>query len=114
MEALDTPEIKAWIEAQNALTNRYLASLPLRGPLGVRITELWNYPKRPLPVLETDGSSIQKNTGLQRQAAIYMRDGLTGPPELVLDPNTLSPDGSGRADGVRAIAGCAAARLHAG
>ena len=34
MEALDTPEIEAWIEAQNAVTKRYLASLPLRGPLG--------------------------------------------------------------------------------
>ncbi len=93
MEALDTPEIKAWIEAQNALTNRYLASLPLRGPLGVRIAELWNYPKVSLPVVENRRLFFQKNTGLQKQAAIYVRDGLTGPPELVLDPNTLSPDG---------------------
>ena len=94
MEALDTPDIKAWIEAQNAVTNRYLGSLPLREPLGVRITELWNYPKVSLPSVENGRLFYQKNTGLQKQAAIYVRDGLTGPPAVVLDPNALSPDGS--------------------
>ena len=94
MEALDTPEVKAWIEAQNAVTDQYLASLPLRERLRARITELWNYAKVSLPVVENGRLFYQKNTGLEKQPAIYMRDGLNGPPALVLDPNALSPDGS--------------------
>jgi prolyl oligopeptidase PreP (S9A serine peptidase family) len=94
MEALDTPEVKAWIEAQNAVTDRYLASLPLRERLRARITELWNYAKVSLPVVENGRLFYQKNTGLEKQSAIYMRDRLNGPPALVLDPNALSPDGS--------------------
>jgi prolyl oligopeptidase len=94
MEALDTPEVKAWIEAQNAVTDRYLASLPLRERLRARITELWNYAKVSLPVVENGRLFYQKNTGLEKQPAIYMRDRLNGPPALVLDPNALSPDGS--------------------
>jgi prolyl oligopeptidase len=94
MEALDTPDIKTWIDAQNAATDRYLESLPLREPLRARITELWNYPKVSLPIVEHGRLFYQKNTGLQKQAAIYVRDGLAGPPALVLDPNRLSPDGS--------------------
>ena len=94
MEALETPEITAWIEAQNAVTSGYLASLPLREALRARITELWNYPKVSLPIVENGRLFYQKNAGLWKQAAVYLRDGLTAPPRLVLDPNTLSPDGS--------------------
>lgn len=94
MEALETPEVKAWIEAQNAVTDRYLASLPLRERLRARISELWNYAKVSMPVVENGRLFYQKNTGLEKQPAIYMHDRLNGPPALVLDPNALSPDGS--------------------
>jgi prolyl oligopeptidase len=94
MEALDAPELKAWIDAQNRVTSNYLESLPLRDAFRARITELWNYPKTSLPIIENGRLFYQKNEGLQKQAVVYLRDGATAAPSVVLDPNQLSPDGS--------------------
>ena len=81
MEALEAPEIKAWIEAQNRVTSRYLASLPLREQFRTRITELWNYPKTSLPIVEGGRLFYQKNEGLQKQAVVLMREpGVDAPP----------------------------------
>jgi prolyl oligopeptidase len=94
MEDLDSPEVIAWREAQNALTFSYLARLPLRDRLRERITALWDYPKTGLPVREGGRYFYARNSGLQRQAPIYVRASFDATPELVLDPNALSPDGS--------------------
>src|SRR5689334_9284020 len=93
MEALDSADLRHWIAAQNATTERYLATLPLRAHLRERITALWNYPKVSLPQVEAGRLFYQKNTGLQKQPAIHVREP-GGAPSVVLDPNTLSADGS--------------------
>src|SRR6185437_9530472 len=49
MEDLNAPEVKQWVEAENAVTFKYLDALPMRDALKKRITELWNYPKVTLP-----------------------------------------------------------------
>src|SRR5262245_38210264 len=94
MEDLDAKEVADWIAEQNKVTEAHLASLPLRGPLKDRLTALWNYPRTGLPQIENGQLFYSKNSGLQRQAPVYMRAGMTAPPKMVLDPNTLSPDGS--------------------
>jgi prolyl oligopeptidase len=94
MEDLDSPEVVAWREAQNALTFSYLGRLPLRDRLRERITALWDYPKTGIPVREGRRYFYAKNSGLQRQAPIYVRASLDAAPTLVIDPNVLSPDGS--------------------
>src|SRR5689334_12855983 len=94
MESLDSPEVAAWITAQNEITERYLTQLPLRVHFRERITQLWNYPKVTLPVSEGGRYFYQKNSGLQRQSPLYVREGLPAAPKLILDPNILSPDGS--------------------
>jgi prolyl oligopeptidase len=94
MESLDSPEAAQWVASQNEITERYLAQLPRRKYFRERITQLWNYPKVTLPVPEGGRYFYQKNSGLQRQAPLYMREGLSAAPALVLDPNALSPDGS--------------------
>ena len=94
MEDLDSAEVAEWVAAQNAVTHAHLRGLPLRAPLERRLTELWNYARTSLPVLEGGRLFYAKNSGLERQAPIYMRSGITGTPALVLDPNALSPDGS--------------------
>jgi hypothetical protein len=45
MEDLNSPELKHWVDAENALAIGYLDGLQQRGALKARITELWNYPK---------------------------------------------------------------------
>lgn len=94
MEDLDSKEVADWIAAQNRLTFGYLEGLPMRERFRQRITELWNYPKVSLPVTENGRIFYTKNTGLQRQAPLYMRARLDAEPLLVIDPNVLSPDGS--------------------
>ncbi|MGH9385943.1 MAG: prolyl oligopeptidase family serine peptidase [Vicinamibacterales bacterium] len=94
LENLDSKEVADWVAAQNSVTDAHLASLPLRGTLKERLTALWNYPRTGLPQIEGGQLFYSKNTGLQRQAPIYMRAGAAAAPKMILDPNTLSPDGS--------------------
>ena len=93
MEDLEGAELRRWIDEQNTVTERYLQGLPLRAHFRDRITALWNYPKVSVPVVEAGRLFYQRNSGLQKQAAVYFRE--PGRDSvLVLDPNTLSPDGS--------------------
>jgi len=94
MEDLNAPEVKQWIEAENAVTFKYLDGLPVRDALKKRITDLWNYPKVSVPMYEGRHFFYTRNKGLERQAVVFTREALTGPETVVIDPNALSPDGS--------------------
>jgi prolyl oligopeptidase len=94
LEDLESKDTAEWVAQQNALTNAYLAKLPQREAIRKRLTELWNYRRTGLPVLEAGQLWFAQNSGLQRQAPVYRQSGPGGAPVLVLDPNTLSPDGS--------------------
>ena len=94
MEDLDAKETADWVAASNAVTEPYLAQLPLRQRFNQRLTELWNYPRVSIPSVEDGQLFYTKNTGLQRQAPLFMRAGLAAPPTLVIDPNVISEDGS--------------------
>ncbi len=94
MEDLNSPELKKWIEEENAITFKYLDGLPARAELKARITELWNYPKTGIPQFRGRRWFYSRNTGLQRQSVVFTRETLTGPETVAIDPNELSPDGS--------------------
>jgi prolyl oligopeptidase len=94
MEDAGSKELDDWVGAQRALASRYLGALPLRAHFQKRITELWNYSKTQIPIVESGQWFYRHNSGLQLQSAIYMRAGMDAPRKLVLDPNVLSPDGS--------------------
>jgi prolyl oligopeptidase len=94
MEALDSKDVAAWVAASNAVTEPYLRTLPLREHFNKRLTELWNYPRVGLPVVEASKLFYARNAGLQRQAPVYMRASMSAPPTLVIDPNEISADGS--------------------
>ena len=87
-------ETKAWVEAQNAVTFAYFASLPDREPLGKRLTELWNYPRYGAPFKRGGRYFFFKNDGLQNQSVLYKQASLEAEPELLLDPNLLSERGT--------------------
>lgn len=94
LEDTDSPETRAWIEEQNKLTFSFLESIPERDALRARLTELWDYPKAWAP-LKKGGRYFQlRNTGLQNQDVLYVMDSLGAEPRLILDPNTLSEDGT--------------------
>jgi prolyl oligopeptidase len=94
LEDLGAPATKAWIDAQNEVTSSFLAPLPQRAALETRLTELWNHPRTDLPLCESGHIYYRHNSGLQKQAPLYRRTSMAAPPELLLDPNLLSPDGS--------------------
>jgi prolyl oligopeptidase len=93
MEDLNAPEVKQWVDAENAITFKYLDALPIRDTLKERITDLWNYPKVSVPSYEGRHWFYTRNKGLERQSVVFTRESLTGPETVVIDPNTLSPDG---------------------
>jgi len=94
MEDLNGPDLKKWVDAENAVAFKYLDALPQRDALKKRITELWNYPKVTAPRYEGRHWFYNRNSGLQRQSVVFTRETLNGSETVALDPNTLSPDGS--------------------
>lgn len=94
LEDTDSPETRQWIEAQNQVTSAYLASIPVRDRIRSRLTELWNYEKFGIPNREGDSYFFSRNDGLQNQSVIFRVESLAGQPVEVLDPNTLSEDGT--------------------
>jgi prolyl oligopeptidase len=94
LEDATAPETLAWVEGQNAVTQAYLSSIAARRPIQDRLTALWNYPKYSIPLKKGDYYFYSKNDGLQNQSVLYRQQGLQGEATVVIDPNTLSEDGT--------------------
>ncbi|KJD34014.1 prolyl endopeptidase [Tamlana nanhaiensis] len=87
-------ETKAWVKAQNLVTNNYLNQIPYRNRLKNRLETLWNYEKISAPFKEGDYIYFSKNNGLQNQDVIYRKSKDSDKAEVFLDPNTFSQDGT--------------------
>ena len=83
-----------WVAEQNKVTDAYLAKLPERDAIKKRITELWNYEKISAPSKTGGKYFFSRNDGLQNQNVLYVQDALDAVPRLLLDPNTLTKDGT--------------------
>ena len=94
LEDPDSPETRAWIGAENAVTFGYLEQIPERAAIGHLLTRLWNYERYGVPSREGPYYIYSRNDGLQNQAVLYRTNSLAGAPEVLFDPNTLSPDGT--------------------
>ncbi len=93
LEDLESADTVAWVAEQNRLTEGYLSRQPMRSYFQERIQQLWNYPKTNLPLVEGGRLFYRRNSGLQMQAPLFVRDSLTSAPTLLIDPNALWPDG---------------------
>ncbi|MEM8998685.1 MAG: prolyl oligopeptidase family serine peptidase [Bacteroidota bacterium] len=93
-------ETEAWVELQNKATFGYLEKIPFRDELKNRLEKLWNYEKLGSPFKEGDYTYFYKNNGLQNQYVVY-RKKKDGEPEVFLDPNTFSEDGTTSLMGLR-------------
>lgn len=87
-------ETEAWVKAQNEVTFEYLERIPFRTELKNRLSELWNYEKIGAPSKEGDYIYFAKNDGLQDQYVIYRKKSEEDTPEVFLDPNKFSEDGT--------------------
>lgn len=95
LEDDNSPETAAWVAAENEVTFDYLSQIPYRTAIETRLTELWNYEKVSSPRQVGDYYFVFRNDGLQNQSVLYILDSLEDDdPEVFLDPNALSPDGT--------------------
>ncbi len=87
-------EVKAWVEAQNKVTFTYLNQIPFRQALKDRLTRLFNYPKQTAPFRKGNYYFYYRNDGLQNQSVLYITTDISKPGKILLDPNTLSNNGT--------------------
>lgn len=94
LEDDNSEETALWVEAENKVTNKYLSEIPFRDQLNERLTKIWNYPKYGVPFNKGDKYFFFKNNGVQNQSVLYIQNSLDDEPKVLLDPNTLSDDGT--------------------
>lgn len=87
-------EVTEWVTSQNEVTFGYLDKIPFREAIKERLTDLFNYPRYSTPRKIGDFYIFSKNDGLQNQSVYYIQKELDGTPEVFIDPNTLSDDGT--------------------
>lgn len=92
-------ETKEWVVEENKVTQNYLSQIPFREAIRERLTQLWNYEKYSAPFREGKFTYFFKNDGLQNQAVLYRQLG-DGKPEVFLDPNQFSKDGTSSLAGI--------------
>jgi prolyl oligopeptidase len=94
LEDDNSAETKAWVQEENKITEDYLSKIPFREQVRSRLKSLWNYAKYSAPFKEGSYYYFYKNDGLQNQAVLYRQKGLDAKPEVFIDPNVMSKDGT--------------------
>jgi len=93
LESISSPPVAAWVSAQNATTESFLAHVPRRAEIRDLVGRVWNYPKFSAPFVAGDRLFFFENTGLENQPVLYVRDKPELVPRVLLDPNAFSQDG---------------------
>lgn len=99
LEDSDSADTREWISAENCVTREFLSRIPVRKAFRKRVEALWDYEKFGVPFQRGGRYFITRNDGLQSQSVLYVMQSLTGSPRVLLDPNTLSADGTVALDG---------------
>jgi len=94
LEDDNAADVAEWVKAENAVTFKYFDQISFRDALKARLKALYNYPKYGSPFRRADLYFFSKNDGLQNQSVLYVQKGLDGAPEVLIDPNTFSADGT--------------------
>ncbi len=94
LEDDNAAETKAWVKEQNRVTSAFLAGIPKRDQIRGRLAKLWNFERYGTPFERGGKFFWTHNSGLQNQAVFYTADSLDAKPRVLVDPNTLSADGT--------------------
>jgi prolyl oligopeptidase len=100
LEDSDSADTRAWIDAENKVTFDYLSKVPERARIKDRLTQIWNYERYGTPSREGSWYIFARNTGLQPQSVLFKTKSLGADPEVLIDPNTLSKEGTVALGGV--------------
>jgi len=94
LEDPDSPRTREWIEAENRVTRAFLDAVPERPAILARLTEVWDHERFGVPRKRGERLFFTRNDGLQDQSVLCVADGIAGEPRVLVDPNTLSKDGT--------------------
>ena len=94
LEDTDSADTHAWVEEENKLTFGYLEQIPYRKAIRDRMMKLWNFERFTVPQQQGGRYFYQHNNGLQNQNVLLVAESLRAEPRQLLDPNTLSSDGT--------------------
>ncbi|MGN6803701.1 MAG: prolyl oligopeptidase family serine peptidase [Ginsengibacter sp.] len=94
LEDDNSEETKEWVKEENAVTDQYFSQIPFRQKVKEELKSMWNYTRYGSPFKEGYYYYFYKNDGLQNQSVLYRQKGLDAAPEVFLDPNKLSSDGT--------------------
>ncbi|HEY8366919.1 MAG TPA: prolyl oligopeptidase family serine peptidase [Bacteroidia bacterium] len=94
LEKLNSEEVKNWVSAQNRLTDSLINKIAFKSKIKTRLQEIWDYERRSTPFTKRGKIFYFKNDGVQNQSVLYYQAGLASAPEVLLDPNTLSKEGT--------------------
>lgn len=93
LESVASPEVHAWMAAEDAVTESYLAQVPHRAELVDRVRRFALYPKLRSPFGGGERLFFYENSGLENQPALYVQDRHDTPARVLIDPNAFSHDG---------------------
>ncbi len=94
LEDENSDETKKWIEEENNVTRQYLEEIPFRTAVRDRLQELWDYEKSGIPFKKGNWIFCFRNSGMQNQSVLYVKEGYDGKERILLDPNKLSDGGT--------------------
>ena len=94
LEDDNSDETKAWVKAQNEVTFGYLKAIPQRAKIRERLEKAWNYERTGVPFEHGGKWFFNRNSGLQNQSVLHVTESLEAEARVLLDPNTLSKDGT--------------------
>jgi prolyl oligopeptidase len=94
LEDDNAADTKLWVQAQNAVTNAYLEKIPQRAAIRERLTQVWNFERFSAPGKHGSRYFYMRNSGLQPQAVLFVTEDPAQDGRVLLDPNTLSKDGT--------------------
>ncbi len=94
MEDIDSPETRAWVTAEGALSRHYLDAIPGRAQMTERLRRIWNFERWSAPERFGKTWIYTHNDGLQNQSVVEVADDPSATPRALIDPNTLAADGT--------------------
>jgi len=94
MEDIDSPETRAWVQAEGNLSREYLSAIPGRRAIAERLTQAWNFERWSPPEKYGAYWFYAHNAGLQNQSVLFVTQDPATPARVLIDPNTLSKDGT--------------------
>ena len=92
LEDQNSPETRAWIDAQNAHTDSILKARPGRDRIRRRLEALMKIDRVGTPIARGGRYFFMKKRADQELSVLYMREGLDGPDKVLIDPHPMSPD----------------------